>query len=305
MTCESRFLLRFSIILLSGFLAGCQKESEIAQVETVQVETAQTEAAPEEMDRTAPLSFDDLELLGAAIVRADDRSVSSIDFSPLSEDRRRIKIEETPEALQSVRVVRGNKTLGDELAASLTAMPRLTELLWIETDASENALRSIGTIRGLKKLRLAGLQTTPESTKILASLPSLADLDLSGSSIADSDLIELAKSPKLTKLNLYQTGVGDAGVENLRPLAGRLESLNLDATRLTDAGVQPLAAFEKLTFLHLGRTAITDAAVETLATLKNLKKLHVTRTQITESGAKRLADALPACEVIAVAETSK
>ena len=74
--------------------------------------------------------------------------------------------------------------------------------------------------------------------------------------------------------------------------------MNLDNTKVTDAGLSKLANFGKLGFLHLGRTAVSDAGVDPLSGLKTLRTLHVTRTGVTEAGAERLRQALPECEVL-------
>ena len=303
--------LTFCAAAFSAFLlVGCGEKAPEMVPSSEASSAPETSSAPED-SRTIkprepkPLSFAGLESNGAVMVRDKEGGVKSIDLGTLCDAGVFFVLAEEPEALRSVRVVRGRKYLDDELAASLAACPRLTELLWTEAVASDQALRTLAACGELKKLRLTGLKTTPETAAILASLPALADLDLSESTLTDADLTALCAAPKLTKLNLYRTQISDTGVENLRPLADRLESLNLDATLLTDAGVPALGAFGKLTFLHLGRTAITDAALEGLASLKTLKKLHVTRTGVTPDGAKQLADALPDTEIVSVPEIEK
>jgi hypothetical protein len=80
--------------------------------------------------------------------------------------------------------------------------------------------------------------------------------------------------------------------------------LNLDNTKITDAGLPHLRALSQLGFLHLGRTAISDDGLDNLFGLKNLKTLHVTRTKVSETGGQKLREALPGCEVITQVQES-
>ena len=256
------------------------------------------------------MTLSGLENHDVKVVRNDDGSLKSIDYTPMYEAdfaaslKKPDRILASADEIRSVRVVRGSRFLSDARAAELACAPRLTELLWTDATVLDAGLQTLASLGELKKLRLTNFHTehAPRWAEILATYPALADLDISGSEATDADMIALAGAPKLTKLNLYQTKVSDAGVANLLPLAGRLTSLNLDATLLTDEGVKTLEGFEKLTFLHLGRTAITDGAAESLGKITSLEKLHVTRTKMTEQGFAVLKEKLPNTEIVTEVE---
>lgn len=302
------------LILMLGVLVGCDASKKTPQdlpnplsepaAETISVDSTAVES------EIQTLSLAEFEKLGVKVVRGDEGSVKSIDFSPLTDaDARKSVLSPTrtlqsAEEIKTVRVVRGSYILSDELAANFEQASDLTELLWTDALVTDEALAKFLTLKKLKKLRLTNfaVERVPKWAEILATYPALIDLDISGSTAADADMTALAAAPKLTKLNLYQTKIGDAGVKNLLPLADRLTSLNLDATDVTDEGAKTLEAFEKLTFVHLGRTAITDNAAESLAKITTLEKLHVTRTKMTEKGFAVLKEKLPNTEVVTETE---
>lgn len=305
----SRYIF-FTTIFAVIALAGCQRR---AFEESVAGEDAMVAVStPESLPEKKPIISDAaaLESQGVGVTKNDDGSIKTLDFTTLGQGGTAWSWRpENIAEFSGVRVVRGAGLFEESLAETLSQMPRLTELLWTDAVTSDDALESVAKLKELKKVRLSGLQTTPQTAAILASFPALVDLDLSGSTVTDADMTPIYSAQKLTKLNLYQTQISDAGVENLRgivrslfpsnALPTRLVSLNLDATRVTDAGVETLSIFPALTFLHLGRTAITDAAVESLAKLTKLEKLHVTRTGVTDSGVARLREELPQCEIVA------
>lgn len=250
----------------------------------------------------APCRIDALESCGAKIAKNDDGSVKSLDLTQVAADKLAAGIDTANGELNALRVVRGKGELSEPLAQSLAQSPKLTELLWTEAVCSDKALQTLSPLAELKKLRLSGLKTGGDTASILASFPAVADLDLSASTLTDADCEKIAQMPKLVKLNLYQAPIGGEGLKNLLPLAQRLVSLNLDATKIDDTALGALEAFSNLTFLHLGRTAITDSAAESLAKLSKLEKLHVTRTQMTDEGIAALKEKLPDTEIISVAE---
>jgi Leucine-rich repeat (LRR) protein len=92
---------------------------------------------------------------------------------------------------------------------------------------------------------------------------------------------------------------------NLMPLFNRyvwrrmpgLTGLDLQGTRITDAGVESLARLAQLTTLSLARTAISDKAVLALARLKRLERLDLSDTQVTPDALDRLRTLLPKCRI--------
>lgn len=219
------------------------------------------------------------------------------------------------ERWNAVKVVRGKGKLSPEALRGFAKLPNLTEFLWsdavfsVETDA-DAAVAEFAKAPKLKKLRLTGLRTDADkfptaALVALAQAPQLADLDVSGSPATAADLAAVDWKngfAKLTKLNLYQTQVGDAGVDALLPLTDRLTSLNLDDAQIGPDSATKIAQFTELTFLHVGRSTLDDASIAEFAKLGKLEKIHVTRSKATEAGADALRAALPNCEVVSQPE---
>ena len=65
--------------------------------------------------------------------------------------------------------------------------------------------------------------------------------------------------------------------------------LNLDNTKITNAGLKELAKLQQITRLWLFNTQITDAGLKEVAKLKQLEGLNLVRTQITNTGLKEVA----------------
>jgi internalin A len=75
-------------------------------------------------------------------------------------------------------------------------------------------------------------------------------------------------------------------------------AVNLNFSKVTDAGLKELAPFKNLTTLSLGlATKVTDAGLKELAQFKNLTKLALGGTKVTDAGVKELQTALPKCEI--------
>lgn len=301
---------------------------EIAE-KTPEVETAPTQAEPStspvETKRrnveqktletgiatVAPLpKFDALIASGAKI----DKSGKSLDLTGV-EKLDGFNVAADAERWNAVKVVRGKGLLTAQTLRDLAKLPNLTEFLWsgallsAHTDA-DVAFAEFAKAPNLKKLRLTGLRTDAEkfptaALSALAQTPQLADLDVSGSLLTAADLAAVdwkTGFAKLTKLNLYQTQVGDAGVDALLPLTDRLTSLNLDDAQIGPDSAAKIAQFTELTFLHVGRSTLDDASIAKFAKLGKLAKIHVTRSKATEAGADALRAALPNCEVVSQPE---
>jgi len=93
----------------------------------------------------------------------------------------------------------------------------------------------------------------------------------------------------LTSLNLEDTKVTDAGLQHLRDLKS-LTDLNLEDTKVTDAGLQHLRDLKSLTSLNLNYTKVTDAGLQHLRDLKSLTDLNLEDTKVTDAGLQHLRD---------------
>ncbi len=266
--------------------------------------TSIEEKAPE-----TPPTFAQLLERGATL----DKSGKSLDLTAV-ENLDGCAVDDA-ERWNAVKVVRGKGELTPATLRAFAKLPNLTEFLWsdavlaVAPDA-DAAFAEFAKSPNLKKLRLTGLRTESGvfpavAFAELAKTPRLADVDVSGSPATAADLAAVDWKngfAKLTKLNLYQTKIGDAGVDALLPLTDRLTSLNLDDAQIGPDSAAKIAQFTELTFLHVGRSTLDDASIAEFAKLGKLAKIHVTRSKATEAGADALRAALPNCEVVSQPE---
>ena len=89
-------------------------------------------------------------------------------------------------------------------------------------------------------------------------------LDLGGTGVSDTGLVQVAAMKHLTKLHLERTSVTDAGLAQLAGL-GELEYLNLYGTTITEAGLVQLKSFPKLRQLYLWQTKVSSNAAKSFA----------------------------------------
>ena len=115
----------------------------------------------------------------------------------------------------------------------------------------------------VKTLVLTGAKIGDDDLKHLSGLKELEELALNNTQITDEGLSQLGELPRLKKLNLNETHIGDKGLARLRNLT-KLEGLNLHATLVTDAGLEHLAGLENLKYVWVSNTKVTDAGVATL-----------------------------------------
>jgi Planctomycete cytochrome C len=75
---------------------------------------------------------------------------------------------------------------------------------------------------------------------------------------------------------------GDADLQALTPLAGRIVGANLSGTAVTDASAPALAAMVKLISLRLSGTKVSDTAIHALEGAKALRSVTVVDTRVTD-----------------------
>ena len=90
--------------------------------------------------------------------------------------------------------------------------------------------------------------------------------------------------------------IDDPSLAMIRRLP-RLKRLDLDWTNVGDTGMQHVAALTELEELYLRETDVSDACIPILAGLTMLKQLDLTGTRMTDEGVAKLRAALPKCEI--------
>lgn len=144
----------------------------------------------------------------------------------------------------------------------------------------------------IRNLCLAQTRITKEGIKQFPAFTELDWGDFSRLPLDDEQAIRILQSPRLSRLWLEQTEVGDG----LAPTLGKLVSLaelDLSETKFTDDGLAHLASLKNLKVLWLTGTKITDASIPVLSGLKGLETLELDQTGVSAKGVAALKQALP------------
>jgi Leucine-rich repeat (LRR) protein len=146
----------------------------------------------------------------------------------------------------------------DEDLAMLIALPVPGKLVVNGCEISDNGLKSIGALQGLRRLDLSGCsRITAAGMQHLSQLKELESLCLARTPLTDDSLRPLAKITKLGGLDLSHTNVTDAGLANLGHLTN-LEFLDLHGTDTSDDGLLRLRGLKKLRDLYPGANVTRD-----------------------------------------------
>ena len=119
-------------------------------------------------------------------------------------------------------------------------------------------------------------------SRLLNNAGEITHLTLSNGATNNS-LRVLSDLDNLQSLGLDRTQVTDAGLVHLKELT-KLETLFLSQNQITAAGLVYLKDLTKLQILDLRYSRITDAGLLHLKELTGLKTLHLRRAQITDAG---------------------
>ncbi|HEY4311893.1 MAG TPA: hypothetical protein VGN12_20770 [Pirellulales bacterium] len=165
------------------------------------------------------------------------------------------------EGLESLSI---GGSVDDQAMASLAGMTSLSELVITAESVTEEGLYKLAPLR-LKRLRLVNMK------------------------LNDDCLLAIAKFEKLESLSLINFNgfgkqeIGDTGIAQLRDLT-RLETLNLQGTRLTDTGLASLSGLENLKSLNISGTLVTNDGLKYLAGMRNLTTLEVDAQGVNDAG---------------------
>ncbi|MEM7010029.1 MAG: c-type cytochrome domain-containing protein [Verrucomicrobiota bacterium] len=103
-------------------------------------------------------------------------------------------------------------------------------------------------------------------------------------------------SENIAQLELQRTKVTDAGLATVADLP-RLTRLDLNSTEVGDEGMKHLSGLKNLQYLNLYQTKVSDAGLAEIGKIKSLKNVYLWKSEVTEAGAKKLQDQLPEAKV--------
>ena len=185
------------------------------------------------------------------------------------------------------------ENITDAGLAELRDLTNLRELRIVGSSRTGNA--GLAHLVGMQQLQSLELtcshKTTPEGLAVLARMPLLKRLKVTGIGFDDLDVVPLESLAALESLEVDFHKLSDAGLAHLGNLTA-LKTLNLctapwaiggEDNTLTDAGLAHLSKLTALEELHLPR-GIGDAGLTHLQVLTNLKRLDLGHTSVTDEG---------------------
>jgi len=125
----------------------------------------------------------------------------------------------------------------------------------------------------------------------LDSAGNIVAVNLRTTWVADGDLLELARLPKLQKLDLSRTRISDQGLSYLKK-ASQLREVNLAyAERIGDPAHAIISEWKQLRRLSLRGTVVADETAAAAAKLPELEALDIADTIVADIGMEALASA--------------
>ena len=108
-------------------------------------------------------------------------------------------------------------------------------------------------------------------------------VDLSRQPLPAGRLGPLREMTGLQRLSLSESDTADEDLENLEWLAC-LEQLDLNHTKITDAGMKHVGKLDKLTMLELAQNDLSDQGLRELTGLERLEFLSLDHTKVKRRG---------------------
>lgn len=131
----------------------------------------------------------------------------------------------------------------------------------------------------------------------LEGLTGLQQLDLGETQVSGPGLARLRGAKGLTRLAMPRTPIDDAGLATLAASLPHLQILELDGTKITDAGLAEVAGLADLQYLSLRGCPLTPEGLAHLRGLKKLRYLGLAGTGLLDDEVAPLEAALPDLEI--------
>ncbi|XP_010915656.1 uncharacterized protein [Elaeis guineensis] len=210
-------------------------------------------------------------------------------------------IDDVDEAFRNVEV--NNMTFLDMSGSSICNFHFLVKMKGLEhldlssSTMSDTLIEQVANVGiNLRYLNLSNTKLTTQGVCILAgNVMNLESLSLSHTGICDTALTYIGMMPSLRMIDLSATNIkgfaywGRDDLEKTFSLCmlqnlSRLESLNLEETKVRDEAIHPLGFLRGLNCLYLKSDFLSDVSLHALASLSNLKYLGFRGAVLTNSG---------------------
>jgi len=175
--------------------------------------------------------------------------------------------------------------IDDDGLAALGTATALEELTLDYSPITDESLKHLAGLTNLRLLSLDGANLTGAGLKYIP-FNRLETLNLVNTNLDDDGATSLERFANLEILNLSNTKITDAALQHLRTLA-RLKTLDLSYTGVTGTGLEFIAS-KSLTDLNLNASRLSDTGLEQIGKLTSLKSLTIYASLITDDGLAHL-----------------
>jgi len=184
-----------------------------------------------------------------------------------------------PGSRDKERESEADESVRQQVAAKLDA----SDVSFEHHELTDQSLKEIARLRGVKILSLAYTHLSNDGLKHLTKLP-LTGLSLSDTNVSDEGMVHVSKITTLHYLNLSQTDVTDKALQLFRDMKD-LNDLQLSGTQITTTGLNELVQYHQpLWKLVINETSISNDDLKTIAKLENLSNIFLDGTDITGDG---------------------
>jgi serine/threonine protein kinase/Leucine-rich repeat (LRR) protein len=183
--------------------------------------------------------------------------------------------------------------------AQIAAVPNLNQLVLKSTGIHGPGLERLHD-KGLRGFYIGNKQLDRDMLEqYILPFGTLNTLDLAGTAITDEDVSLLLQMNLTNTLHLgWNHNITGPGLVHIADMPG-VTRLNLDASGVTDEGLENLREAVQLERLIVRQTALSDESVETIAGLPNLNQVWLSDTNFTSEGLARLRELLPGATITA------
>jgi beta-lactamase regulating signal transducer with metallopeptidase domain len=227
----------------------------------------------------------------------DDHNVVSITAGEVMSDELLGKLRTLPKLRElDIETTRRITPVGLKHLAELSSLQKLMVYRLSHNGAGlgDTVVQNVVGLQSLREFHLQHCGTTDAGLALLATMPQLTVLDVSGEPrLTDAAIASIARLKRLRSLSLNSYVGTEQGwmrfsTDALRSLVGLrdLEHLHLVG--------QPVSAqvlnFPRLKSLSLGTASVDDTCADRIAQCRHLQALDLVYTNITDEGMRKIAD---------------